>query len=132
MSGFTRRTFMISMGAGSAAAALSAACHNKAQVAADAAVDAASCSVNDAMTTIVDNHAHAPHVLVVTPSDVDALADKPYSIQGAANHDHTVTVTADQFAALKAGGSNGSVMDTSTIATIAGNDHSHVCVIVCA
>jgi hypothetical protein len=120
---------MVAMGAGTAVATL-AACKSKAPAAAPDAPG--SCAVNDAGTTIMDNHAHAPHVLVVTPADIAGGVDVPYQIQGAANHMHTVTVTAAQFAELAAGGANGTVMDTSTVATVAGNDHTHVCVIVCA
>ena len=109
-----------------------AACHKGSSATPDAAVDAASCAVNNAGVTIMDNHAHAPHVLVVTSAEIAAGVDKTYSIQGAANHDHMVTITAAQFAMLAAGGADGTVMDTSTIATVAGNMHSHVCVIVCA
>jgi hypothetical protein len=93
----------------------------------DAGIDApAGCGASDAVTMIADNHSHAPHVLMVPMADVQAQpsADKMYNIQGAANHNHVVTITAAQFDMLRAGGT---VMDTSTVAVC----HSHVCTISC-
>lgn len=85
------------------------------------------CTVTMANVMIADNHPHGLHVLVVTPEDVAAGAEKSYMIMGAASHDHTVTITADQFTTLKGGGS---VMVTSTPGTN-GLDHTHVVTISC-
>ena len=46
------------------------------------------------------NHGHA---LAIPLADLDSLADKTYSIQGTASHDHPFTLTAANLARLKAG-----------------------------
>jgi hypothetical protein len=69
---------------------------------------------------IADNHVHLSHSMTVTAADVDAGVDKTYSIPGTAMHDHTVTITAAQFAQLKL---KLAVMDTSTAIIC----HMHVC-----
>ncbi len=86
----------------------------------DASVDApptstASCSANGTVVAIAANHGH---VLVVSKADVAAGTQKMYSIQGGSQHDHTVTVTAAQFAMLAA---NTSV---STVSSATGHTHS--------
>ena len=76
--------------------------------------------------TVGMNHSHAPHVLMVPWSDVmmTPSVDRMYGIQGAANHNHMVTITAADFDMLRAGGS---VMETSTVAVC----HMHVCTVMC-
>jgi hypothetical protein len=81
----------------------------------------------DSLTTCGDavighNHGHA---LQVPSEDVTAGAAKTYSIKGAAGHDHRVTLTAEHFAALGAGGS---ITVTST--TVVG--HAHPVTVTCA
>jgi hypothetical protein len=72
------------------------------------------------------NHA-APreHTLVVSSADVRAAAEKTYSIKGHSDHDHTVTITPSQFAALAAGTSLVAV--SSTVGS-----HSHTVTVRCA
>ena len=75
---------------------------------------------SDALVTcrppvISANHGHS---LVVSPADVAAGVAKTYSIQGAAGHDHLVTITAAQFARLGAG-------QTITIPSTNGAGHTH-------
>ena len=68
----------------------------------------AGCSKTDPKTVVEMNHSHAPHVLVIMRADIDAaiamgMGSMAYHIQGAANHDHTVTFSLEQLMALKAG-----------------------------
>src|SRR5262245_47224046 len=58
------------------------------------------------------------HVLVLPPEDVAAAVQKTYSIRGAATHDHSVTITAEQFAELALGRS------VTVLSTTAGT-HTH-------
>jgi hypothetical protein len=66
-------------------------------------------------TEIELNHGH---VLTIPMADLDATADKTYSIQGGAIHDHMVTFTVAQLGMLKGGTA---VTVTSTV-----TGHSHV------
>lgn len=50
--------------------------------------------------TFTANHGHE---LVIPTVDLDSTSARTYSVQGAGPHDHLVTITAEQFAALKAG-----------------------------
>jgi hypothetical protein len=84
----------------------------------------AGCALTNAKTTIMNNHDHAPHVLVVTSDQVKAGVAQTYSIMGMAAHDHMVTITAEQFQMLQAAGT---VMDDSTVMVC----HHHTCVISC-
>ena len=65
---------------------------------------------------ISGNHGHA---LSVPPADVEAGAEKVYNTRGTANHDHYVRVTAQDFAALKTGG-------TVIKRSCNGGDHEYV------
>lgn len=81
----------------------------------------------EALTTCGDaviarNHGHS---LVVSSEDVAAGVEKTYGIKGASSHDHQVTVTASDFAALAAGGS-------ITIASSTDVGHSHAVTVTCA
>ncbi len=142
MTELDRRSWMLLVGAGSAAAMVG--CHGTANAKPDVNGDttvevcsnttelvAVSCASGDPATQICDNHPHALHVLIVTADQVRAGVDVTYDLKGAANHDHQITITAAQFSMLQAGGTINLVTDTSTTATIAGNDHDHVCAIVC-
>lgn len=131
MSRMTRRALVKVLAGGTVAAVVG--CHkNTAVPDASPGPDApAGCGASDAAIIIADNHAHSPHALVVTSADVQAAVDKTYDIMGTAPHNHKVTITAAQFATLKAGGA---VMVTSTMcmpmsACVA--DHTHVCTISC-
>jgi hypothetical protein len=71
---------------------------------------------------IGQNHGHK---LVVSPADVAAGVEKTYSIQGAAGHDHFVTITSAQFTQLGAGNTI-EVMSTNTAG------HMHTVTITCS
>jgi hypothetical protein len=87
------------------------------------------CADNSVTTTIVDNHPNGPHILDVPVADVLAAVEKTYDIQGNnTGHGHTVTVTADDFAALDSGTV---VMLTSSDTGAAGNDHTHPVTLSC-
>lgn len=76
----------------------------------DDAPPAAQCSA-----TIEGNHGHT---LVIPPADLDATSPRTYDITGSSGHAHTVTFSAAQLAALKAGSP---VSVTSSL----GAGHSH-------
>lgn len=89
------------------------------------AIDApAGCTVTNASVVIGENHVHGLHALMVTPDDVAAGVDKTYGIQGAASHDHMITITAAQFAMLK---TSASIMVMSTD----GLGHTHEVTVSC-
>jgi hypothetical protein len=73
-------------------------------------------------SAIVDNHGHS---LSIPQGDVDAGAEKTYSIQGTSPHDHEVTVTAADFMTL-AGGSTVQITATSD------GTHDHLVTVSCA
>ncbi len=83
-------------------------------------------SSEDAIVTcgpaaISANHGHQ---LVIPAADVTAAAARTYSIKGTSGHDHTVTVTAAQFAQLGAG-------RTLTVASTNGAGHTHSVTVTC-
>jgi hypothetical protein len=78
--------------------------------------------VECAPPTISANHGHK---LVVSSADVAAGVAKTYSIQGAASHDHEVTISATQFAQLALGGSI-TMVSTTTLG------HTHNVTVTCA
>lgn len=49
---------------------------------------------------ISQNHGHT---LMISKADIEAGMSKTYSIQGSSNHDHQITLTADDFAMIAAG-----------------------------
>lgn len=74
-------------------------------------------------TNISGNHGHA---LAVPSGDVDSTVSIVYSILGTADHNHLVTLTAAQFAQLKA-------KTPVTVASTAGGDgHTHSVTVSCA
>lgn len=75
---------------------------------------AAACENGAAASAISANHGHS---LLLSKADVAAGASKTYSIQGAASHDHQVSITAAQLKTLKAG---------KTITVTSSNVFSHV------
>jgi hypothetical protein len=87
----------------------------------DAGADAGPGAANACAATISVNHGH---VLVVTREDVAAGEDRTYSLRGVALHDHTVTLTAADFATLAAGGTVGPL--TSSF-----SGHAHEVTVVC-
>lgn len=103
----------------------------------------AGCSATDPKTVVQTNHTHAPHKLVIPRADIaTAIAmniSMTYHIQGAANHDHTVTFTPAQLMALQAGvvpgmgdAGLGLIEDVSTLPLDGTTySHTHVCTAVC-
>ena len=67
---------------------------------------------------ISDNHADTPHKAVITKAQLDAGGGITLDIQGAAPHTHTLTLSADEMATIKAGNH---VMGTTTTT----EKHSH-------
>ena len=51
-----------------------------------------------AAVTITGNHGHS---LVIPIADLDSMVDKTYNIQGAADHNHTITLTPVQLGQIK-------------------------------
>jgi hypothetical protein len=80
------------------------------------------CAQDGTSVAIGANHGH---ILVVTEADIAAAQEKSYSIQGTSNHDHTVTLSADDFARLA---DNLAAMTNSTFDA----DHDHSIMVVCA
>jgi hypothetical protein len=77
-------------------------------------------------TLISGNHGH---VLVIATADLNSTVAKDYSIMGTATHDHTVTLTAADFAQLKLGNT---VMVTSTMTDAVGIGlHAHNLTVSC-
>lgn len=76
-----------------------------------------------AATAISNNHGHA---LLIPASDTDSMVAIVYSIVGAADHNHLVTLTAAQLAQIK---SKTAVTVTSTMA---GDGHTHSVTVNCA
>lgn len=73
-------------------------------------------------TGISGNHGHS---LTIPEADLSSMTDKVYSIQGSAGHDHTVTLTVAQLAALRAGQSVDVTSSTSA-------SHNHVVTARCS
>ena len=71
---------------------------------------------------IAANHGHT---LVIATADLDSATEKAYNIQGAAVHNHTVTLSVAQLRALKAG-----TTDNVTSSTTAA--HEHAVTILCS
>ncbi len=88
---------------------------------------AGNCLQNGTAVTITANHGH---VLVVSKEDVAAMAAKSYDIMGTADHTHTVSLAAADFAQLAA---DHAIMTTSTINTSPTfGTHSHPVLVACA
>ena len=68
------------------------------------------CTVN-----VASNHGHG---LTIERADLDAAADKTYSIQGSSGHSHNLTVTAADFTTLATG-------RPVTTTTSTGATHTH-------
>jgi hypothetical protein len=84
------------------------------------------CMTNGAAPMIGANHGHK---MTVPPADVSAGVEKVYNIMGDASHVHMVTVTAANFATLKAN----SVAIVTVVSTPGGDPaHMHTVMIFCA
>jgi len=82
----------------------------------------ANCVENGTTGLIASNHGHT---LTVSSADVEAGAEKTYSIQGTSGHNHTVTLTASDFTSLQ--GNNAVELNSTT-----GDGHTHAIVVSCA
>ncbi|MCK0144751.1 hypothetical protein MWU78_03710 [Arenibacter sp. F26102] len=80
------------------------------------------CLANGTKSTIATNHGHS---LAVSTADIQAGAQKIYSIQGSSGHNHEVTLTAANFNSLK---SNSSI----TVDSTSGDGHTHSVTVSCA
>jgi hypothetical protein len=89
----------------------------------DAAIAGRNCATNGTTATISANH---QHTINVTFTDISAGVNKTYDIQGSADHTHSVTITAANFATLQSN-PNGSIMVTSSDA-----GHTHQVTVLCA
>jgi hypothetical protein len=85
------------------------------------AARAASCAMNGTTSLIGANHGH---VLMVSKADVAAGAAKTYDIRGAADHPHSVTVTAAMFTTLQASTAITAVSTTNS-------SHDHPITVMC-
>ena len=90
----------------------------------DASADGATAPSCDGATSSVISVNHG-HSLSVPREDVLAGETRTYSIKGTSSHPHDVTITAAQFAQIRAGGS---VTITSTSVGM----HTHAVTVVCA
>ncbi len=82
----------------------------------------ATCGRGATATAISANHGHS---LRVPKGDIATAATKTYSIKGTATHVHQVTITAPQFAQLKAG-------QSITVTSSAALAHVHTVTVACA
>jgi hypothetical protein len=108
------------------AVTLLSACHSSTSKADAQGADAPGHCAVMAAVTIENNHSHAPHMLIIPAADVQAGVDKTYGIQGSANHNHMVTITAAQFQQMLQQG--GMVSDQTTVAVC----HMHQIDVSCA
>jgi len=74
-------------------------------------------------TAITGNHGHA---LTIPAADVNSPIDIVYSIMGAADHNHFVTLSVAQLAQIK-----GKTAAT-TMSTMAADGHTHLVTVNCA
>jgi|SRR3954471_11075223 hypothetical protein len=119
----TRKDFLrtlVGAGAGAVSVAALAGCGGGDDGGATA--DAAPLTCASPSSVIGGNHGH---VMMVSMADVTAAANKTYNIMGTALHDHTVMVTAAQFAMLKDG-------TTLSITSSSDGTHSHTVTVMCA
>jgi len=72
-------------------------------------------------STIATNHGHS---VTVTKADASAGAAKSYDIQGGADHSHTLSISAAEFAMLAAG-------DPVTITSSTDAGHAHAVTVSC-
>jgi hypothetical protein len=118
----TRKEFFGSLAALAGGIVVLAACGSGDNKGTDASSTAGNCLANGTAVTILTNHGH---VMMVSKADVAAGVDKTYDIMGTADHTHSVTVTAANFATLA---TNQMVMQESTVT----DAHMHGIQIVCS
>ena len=117
----TRKEFLrtlVGAGMGAAGVAALAGCGDDGG---ETIADAAPLTCATPSVTIGADHGHS---LVVTMADVNAGAAKSYNIMGTSAHDHSVMITAAQFAMLKSG-------MTLNITSGSGGGHTHTITVMC-
>jgi len=62
------------------------------------------CAAKDFVNVLVADDHPTPHELVIPGSDAAACEAHSYAMMGAADHDHTFTLSADEFQLLNMGG----------------------------
>lgn len=118
----TRKEFLrtlVGAGVGAAGVVAIAGCGDDGGA---ATPDAAPLTCASPSAVIGANHGHT---LTVSMADVNAAAAKTYNIMGTSLHDHTVMVTAAQFAMLKTG-------TTLSITSSSDGTHTHTVTVMCA
>ena len=73
--------------------------------------------------SVLSNHP-APHKAVITKAQLDAGGQLTLEIQGSSDHGHSVTLTADQVADIKAG--DHAMTSSTSFTPSGGSGHSHV------
>jgi hypothetical protein len=117
----TRKEFLRTLvGAGVGAAGVAAIAGCGGDDGGGTTADAAPPSCASPAAVVEANHGH---VMMVSMADVTAGAAKTYNIMGTATHDHTVMITAAQFAQLASGG-------TLTL-TSSNTIHTHTVTVMC-
>ncbi|ETN96332.1 hypothetical protein [Zhouia amylolytica] len=82
----------------------------------------ANCLQNGTNSSIGGNHGHT---LTVSKEDVEAGTEKTYNIEGSADHNHTVIITASNFSSLKGN-------DSITVTSSSDDAHTHSITVSCA
>ena len=84
--------------------------------------DPKDCLANGTSASIGSNHGHS---ITVSKTDIENSVAKTYGIQGGADHNHDVSITAANFTSLK---NNNSIQVSST----SGGGHTHSVSVSCA
>jgi hypothetical protein len=85
------------------------------------------CLANGTTSQIETNHGHT---LSVPVADINAGVDKTYTFGGTADHTHSLTLTAADFAQLRQ--NMGTQRNSTTNASITFGSHLHTVLISCA
>lgn len=121
----TRREFLttastVALGTGIALAAV--ACSDSDTTTGDTTSGGGSGTMGGCTDSMISaNHGHT---LTVPQGDVDAAAEKTYSIAGDSPHDHEITLTAADFMALAGGGA-------VTVTSTSDGTHTHDVTVTC-
>jgi len=119
----TRKDFLRSIvgaGLGAASVAVIAGCGGD-DGGGGGSVDAPVAACTTPTSAIGSNHGHT---ITVSLADVNAGVDKTYDITGSSAHAHMATVTAADFAAIKAG-------TTRMVTSTSGGGHTHSVTVMC-
>ena len=107
----TRKTFLVQLAGGGWLLALGGCGGGGGSYGGTAPPAAGTCGA----VGISNNHGHA---LAIPVADLSSATSRTYSIQGASDHNHDVTLSAAQLAMLKAG-------QAVTVTSTQNNAHSH-------